>query len=499
MLLSPQRVWRTLILFLVLESTAVAGPPTNKEAQVSDPALWCTWAARDHEVPAPRSTTEGVRSDGDEVTASKAPPENARQVPDEWSAGTVVAWNALARRIVGENDVSPPEAARLFCLVSIAMYDSIVLCARAGARRTQSPADAAAPSRGREVGRSAASERAAVSTAAAAVLGHLRRSGRLRGKAASEIESRLQAAIGSEIHGGRRSRQQVYAGSTLGALVAADVVDASDVDGSAGAQSGYSQSTSPGRWRPICSTIGSDEIQPLLPGWGKVRTWVLKRGNSLRPDAPPAFRSAEWDLLVDEVYSVSRSLTAGRRAIAQRWAGGVGTETAAGMWNAIACDHALAAGLSEADTARILALLGVAQHDAFVACWDCKFAYDCCRPVTDIRNRLDPAWRPLLETPPFPSFPSGHAATSGAASIVLSRCFPGAANEILRMATEAKESRLYGGIHTRIDNEVGMDLGRAVGLHVLEEGDLKATAQPSHVGSAAPGEGDEGDHESRAR
>ena len=98
-----------------------------------------------------------------------------------------------------------------------------------------------------------------------------------------------------------------------------------------------------------------------------------------------------------------------------------------------------------------------------MACWDAKYAYWSLRPVSAIQRLVAPDWLPYLTTPPFPSYVSGHATTSGAASTVLSSYFPSRAGDLAALAEEAARSRLYGGIHFRTDNEVGLALGRQVG------------------------------------
>jgi hypothetical protein len=145
--------------------------------------------------------------------------------------------------------------------------------------------------------------------------------------------------------------------------------------------------------------------------------------------------------------------------------------TPPGHWNQIAVDACVADGLNDVRTARVLALLGVAQHDAFVACWDCKYHYDCIRPVMDIRATVpgQEAWLPYLTpTPHFPTYPSGHSTTSGAASQVLGALFPDRGIEFALMGDEAKDSRLYGGIHYRFDNDVGANMGRIIGGFVVD-------------------------------
>jgi membrane-associated phospholipid phosphatase len=141
--------------------------------------------------------------------------------------------------------------------------------------------------------------------------------------------------------------------------------------------------------------------------------------------------------------------------------------TPPGHWNLIATQLAQDAGLPAAATARMYALLNTAQADAFIAAWDTKFAYSSIRPVTAIRRAIDPDWKPLIATPPFPSYVSGHATTSGAASTVLAALFPDRADDLRAMAREAAISRLYGGIHFPTDNSAGLALGEAVGRAAL--------------------------------
>ena len=124
-------------------------------------------------------------------------------------------------------------------------------------------------------------------------------------------------------------------------------------------------------------------------------------------------------------------------------------------------------GLDTAQAARIFAVLNTAQADAFICVWDAKYAYWSPRPITAIRREIDPSWSPLIATPPFPSYISGHSGTSGAAATVLSAFFPGDAAQLNAWAREAALSRLYGGIHFPIDNEVGLALGTSVGETAL--------------------------------
>jgi membrane-associated phospholipid phosphatase len=101
--------------------------------------------------------------------------------------------------------------------------------------------------------------------------------------------------------------------------------------------------------------------------------------------------------------------------------------------------------------------------------WDAKYTFWSPRPDTVIRDLgLAPRWKPYLKTPFFPSYVSGHSAFSAAAAEVLAYLFPDRAREFRARAREAAMSRLYGGIHFRSDNEVGLRMGRELGQLVVK-------------------------------
>ena len=133
--------------------------------------------------------------------------------------------------------------------------------------------------------------------------------------------------------------------------------------------------------------------------------------------------------------------------------------------------------------AETYARVGIAVCDAFVACWHQKYVYNLLRPVTYIRRLVDPAWLPLLVTPPFPEYTSGHSVQSGAAFQVLTDLFgsgyaftdhthddrglaPRSFASFLAAADEAAISRLYGGIHYRSAIVNGVTQGRCIGAAV---------------------------------
>jgi hypothetical protein len=221
----------------------------------------------------------------------------------------------------------------------------------------------------------------------------------------------------------------------------------------------------PGYWVPTPPGYIYPPLEPLAGRW---RTWNLDKGSQYRPGPLPEYGSSQFLAEMHQVYDVSQNLTEEQKQIANYWADGAGTVTPAGHWNVIAIDLVREAGWSTLRTTRLFSVMNTAQADAFIACWDTKFTYWSIRPIKAIRREIDPNWLPYLVTPPFPSYPSGHSTTSGAASTVLSAFFPAQDDKLAAMAEEAAISRLYASIHYRSDNEVGLALGRRVGQVAVE-------------------------------
>ncbi|RYZ49401.1 MAG: phosphatase PAP2 family protein [Sphingobacteriales bacterium] len=113
--------------------------------------------------------------------------------------------------------------------------------------------------------------------------------------------------------------------------------------------------------------------------------------------------------------------------------------------------------------ARIYAAASIATHDGFIACWDAKYAYWGIRP-----DQYDTSYKPMIGTPPFPGYPSGHAALSATAAGVYAHFFPADRVYFQKRARDAAESRFHAGIHFRSDNEAGLELGAKVAQAIVE-------------------------------
>jgi hypothetical protein len=132
----------------------------------------------------------------------------------------------------------------------------------------------------------------------------------------------------------------------------------------------------------------------------------------------------------------------------------------------------------------------IAMADAFISCWDEKYRSNLIRPETLINEHFNDSWKPILQTPPFPEYTSGHSVVSGAAAIALTDIFGEnfafdddtelryglpvrSFNSFNEAADEAAISRMYGGIHYRTAVEIGVKQGRDLGQFVLQQLDMK--------------------------
>lgn len=275
----------------------------------------------------------------------------------------------------------------------------------------------------------------------------------------------------------------------FGISVAEHIIAWSETDGGAvienmGFPLAWTFSDEPGHWVPT-STLGQQQA-PLLPSWGQNRTFAMPQGAACSLPPPPAYSedpNSEFYAEAYEIAEVTRALTDEQRIIAQFWSDDpMLSPTPPGHWIAILMQIAERDDMPAPMLAQGLALLGVALADAFIACWHEKFVHDLIRPVTYIRKTIDPNWRPLLITPPFPEYPSGHSTQSGAAAAILTAflgdgfAFTDTTHEddglaarhypdFWTAAQEAGISRLYGGIHFRSAIERGLDQGRCVGSY----------------------------------
>ena len=366
---------------------------------------------------------------------TEIPPDRDPRIAAEERASFSLQWNATARAFVAERRITPPEASRVYALLSVAQHATLVAAA---GRET----DASAP-RPLSLG-------AALVTVSAEVLRAL-----IPGDLAplEQLESLDIAAIE---HAGARA-DDIAAGRGLGRTIAQRVLQHASSDGSNARWTG-SVPDSPGGWY----SSDGPSVDPMLPEWRNVRTWLMRDPGEFRPPPPPLPGSPAFQAALDEVRRIADTRTSDQTWIAHYWSDAAGSHTPPGHWNRIGANLMADRQFSERRATRDLALLNMALMDAGIACWDAKYEYWLIRPW-----QADPGISVPIKKPNFPAYVSGHATFSGAASEVLASLFPEAAADIRAMADEAAMSRLYGGIHYRFDNDEGLVLGRRIGRLAL--------------------------------
>ena len=276
----------------------------------------------------------------------------------------------------------------------------------------------------------------------------------------------------------------------FGQKVAQAVFDWSKTDGGHegylnNQSSSYVPPVGVGLWVPTSPGAAGLALQPK---WGDNRRFVPANAALPMPGLAYTYSKQPGSAYykeVMEVYTTSRTLTPEQRVISAYWADAGNTITPPGHMVSIASILLRDRKASLATAGEAYARVGMAVADAFMGCWKCKYVYNWERPVTAIRAMIDPTWNPDWETPPFPEFVSGHATQSAAAAQVLSDMFgpqtaftdythqargagfePRPFTSLMAFANESAMSRLYGGIHFRSGNDVGLTEGVKVGRNV---------------------------------
>lgn len=261
----------------------------------------------------------------------------------------------------------------------------------------------------------------------------------------------------------------------------------------------YTVTDEEGRWVPTPPMYAS----AMEPQWCKIRTLVMDSCNQFQPPPPYKFdmknKNSPYYKEVMAVKNAGDSLTEEQKHIANFWddnpfklnvSGHVmfGTKkfSPPGHWMAIVGIAAQKAKFDYANTVYAYAITAIAQFDGFIQCWDEKYRHNTVRPETVINKYIDPEWRPLLQTPPFPEYTCGHSTVSSANAEALTHVFgdnfaytdtselefgiPSRSYKSFREAAlENNWARFYGGIHFHQSCLVSTEYGKKVGNLVVEE------------------------------
>ncbi|OOG77263.1 vanadium-dependent haloperoxidase [Algoriphagus sp. A40] len=259
----------------------------------------------------------------------------------------------------------------------------------------------------------------------------------------------------------------------------------------------YTPKEGEGFWYPTPPAY----MAAVEPEWKTMRTFFIENLDDFAPAPMAEFdltKGSSFQIQLQEVYDQGKNLTEEEKLIANFWdcnpfkvefsghmAIGVKKISPGGHWIGITGIASQKEELSFAETAYIHTLVSLTLHDSFVSCWKAKYETHRIRPETVINEKLDPNWKPLLQTPPFPEYTSGHSVISSASAEVLTGYFgenfgfldssevyfglPERAFESFFQASdEAAISRLYGGIHFRDAIENGVTQGKKIGKSIWD-------------------------------
>jgi hypothetical protein len=390
---------------------------------------------------------------------------------DVSKADVITDWNQRAQQALLAANTSPIVSSRVLAMVQVAVFDAVN-----GIERHYIPihVDFDAPA--------GASTRAAAVQAAYAILV------RLFPSQEATLDAQREASLASIASGqAAQNSESIARGIEWGQRVADDILLWRSTDGFTPAPPPFLGGTAVGQWRPT--------PPGFLPGAGPqfayMTPWALNSPSQFRPSGPPALMSDQYTADFNEVKIIGDKTSLTRSAeqteIAVFWNGNTPS-----YWNRVATLVAAERHTTLSENARLLAVLNVAMADAVISCWEAKYTYVFWRPITAIRLAStdgnpatveDPAWTPLLVTPAFPEYASGHATVSGAAAVALGAYFgndatftlmsetlPGVVrsySSFSQAADEANDARVYGGIHFRTACRDGRAAGTEVGSFVV--------------------------------
>ena len=376
-------------------------------------------------------------------------------------ADLITEWSERAVAVAYASPAPTTGGVRTIAMMHIAMFEAVnSIEKRYTPYRAFLPAD---PSWPKEV---------AAASAANAVLAKFAAPERLR-----DFDAAYQAALAKYPDDDAKSKAVA-----LGQSAAAAIIAERENDGSATVND-WRPVTTPGQYIPT--------VMPAAINWFKAKPFGLARGDQFRVPPPVPLTSEQWARDFNEVKrlgaKVGSARTEEQSRIAKFW-----EMVGPGTYNPMGAQVAAARKLDIVDCARMMALLSIATHDASIAVFDSKYAYNFWRPVTAIRNgdidgndatERDERWEPFIPTPMHPEYPCAHCTIQASAASMLQQLYgndmaevrltstmaPGVTRTFTRLSDYMEEvinARIYDGVHYRSSGEAGRRLGTQVGQYV---------------------------------
>jgi hypothetical protein len=393
-------------------------------------------------------------------------------------AGFAVNWMRLIYDRVKADSVNAPAAARVYAYTGITLYEAVV---------PGIPGDVSLVTQIKDMPTLPAPDAASVydwptvAVSALQAVDDSLLSSEASHKATAAFRNKLTADR-SKIVGDDVVQRSLAQGAALGKAIAAWAAQ-DGIDAARAKAKTYKLPTE-SQWDYVLTTPGTAPVEPY---WGTLRPFALEKGDVCDTPLNVPLSSEPNSTLYKQAMEVKTTgdhLTNEQKAIANWWVDTPGlTGAPAGHWIEIANQMVSQLDLKLDRAAELYALIGMALGDAFISCWQTKFSHPYLRPVTYINRYISPQWQSFIASPPFPTYDSGHSVASAAAAEVLTALFGEVAftdnahvkegqaarafTSFEAAANEAAISRLYGGIHFRMDIENGLRQGRCVAQHLM--------------------------------
>jgi membrane-associated phospholipid phosphatase len=411
---------------------------TYLQAQVEPNAgTWKTWfisSGKDYRLPAPSSSKDEINQ---VIAAQKALDSAGRQQIIFWNAGAPnYRWQEMMTKVWQTSGDKGPLANML---LSVATYDAIIAAwdTKYAYKRARPYADSRVKALiVKPESPSYPCEHSVAAGVAVAVFSHF------FPKMADSVKRLAEQAMASRIAAGVAFPSDTRAGFELGKKIAEKEIEQTKDFITTAVWDGKSPDQ-PGIWKGKM-TMG------IMAG--KSKTVVLESASQFRPGPPP-----DWAKEMAELKNFKQTFRSQANAL---------YHASQFVWDDLLPRKIFESNLhmDAPRAARIYAAVGVTTYDMFVACFDAKYTYWGTRP-----DQYDTTYKSLVPTPPFPGYPSGHAAGSGAIAELLSYFFPADRPYFEKIAKDVAESRFQAGIHFRTDNEVGLVLGKNVAGAVVKK------------------------------
>jgi hypothetical protein len=381
-------------------------------------------------------------------------------------ADAVTEWNAITEATIVAATPDPAERAHTAAIAQVAVFEAV-----------NSIIGDYEPYRTKLQAPSGASPEAAAITAAHRVLVSL------HAEQARQLDVSRDKSLSAIVDGAAKRDGIAVGMAAADAILALRAHDGFDIPVA------YVPGTKPGEYRPT----PPENLPAYRPWLGQVATFSIREGGQFRSAAPPPLHSKKYARDYEEVKRVgavhSKERPQDRLQIAHFYEATDGER----IYYPAARQVLAARPQSLSKNARLFALLAIAMWDSVIACFETKYRFNLWRPVTAIREGAtddndktapDADWRAAVFTPPFPSYPSGHATFGAAARVVLEKELGPHGHSITltnpavpeiaftyttfrQITDDIDDARVFGGVHFRFDQEAGALMGERVGEYVL--------------------------------